>query len=209
METFTLQQWVDSKIKNKAEQDIEDYQLFGLRKVLDYAYRNSAFYRGLFDSSKIKPEQISSLNDLARVPLTEPESIIEDPYRFLCLSLGEVARVFTLTTSGTTGPKKKVFYSHRDLAEISDFMAACISATEADGGAVQILLPRRSPLGQADLLARGVENMGRMPLLTGITSNSEKQLETIDEFKPSILVGSVSRIYRLTQESCSHHSLEK
>lgn len=209
METFTLQQWVDSKVKNKAEQDIEDYQLFGLRKVLDYAYRNSAFYRDLLDSSKIKPEQISSLNDLARVPLTEPESIIEDPYRFLCLSLGEVARVFTLTTSGTTGPKKKVFYSHRDLEEISDFMAACIKATEADGGAVQILLPRMSPLGQADLLARGVENMGRMPLLTGITSNSENQLERIAEFKPSILVGSVSRIYRLTQESCSHHSLEK
>jgi phenylacetate-CoA ligase len=209
METFALQQWVESKIKNKAEHDIEDYQLLGLRKVLDYAYRNSPFYRDLFYSNKIKPGQISSLSDLARVPFTEPESLIRNPYRFLCLPLGEVARVFALTTSGTTGPKKKAFYSHRDLGEISDFMAACISATEADGGAVHILLPRRSPLGQADLLARGVEGLGRMPLLTGVTSDSEKQWQTIAEFKPSIVVGSVSRIYRLTQESRPHHSLEK
>ncbi len=209
METFALQQWVERKIKNQGEQDIQDYQLFGLRKVLHYAYRNSPFYRHLWDHNKIKPGQISSLSDLARVPLTEPQSLIKDPYGFLCLSLGEVARAFTLTTSGTTGAKKKAFYSHRDLEQISDFMAACISATQADGGAVQILLPRRSPLGQADLLARGVHSLGRMPLLTGVTLNSEKQWQTIAEFKPSIVVGSVSRLYRLTQESCLLHSVEK
>ncbi len=226
MEAPRLQQWIHNRIKSRVERDpeyslrigkkqakeitrtdIEDYQLWRLQKTLKYVSERSPFYRDLFQSSGVRPEQISSLADLARIPLTNPEDLSRNPYRFLCVSLGEIARVFSFATSGTTAPKKKVFYSQRDLDEISDFMAACISATEAGGGPVQILLPRRSPLGQADLLARGIESSGRMPLLTGVVWSSEKQMETIDQFKPSVLVGSVSYIYRLSQDASSHYDL--
>jgi phenylacetate-CoA ligase len=210
METFSLQQWVENKIEQStgtAEFNLEYYQLHRLQEVLNYAYEHSPFYRNLFDSNNTRWDRISSLRDLAQIPLTTPQDISRNPYRFLCVSLGDIARVFTFTTSGTTGPRKKAFYTYDDLKQCSNFMAACLTATEESDGAVQILLPRRSAMGQAELLAQGAKNIGRLPLLTGITLSTEGQVARMDEFKPSLLVGSVSRIYRVTQEACLHHDL--
>src|SRR4030042_3833789 len=116
-----LQQWIQHRIEQQmredpecqqflgrerlgrlTRQDLERFQLFKLRKVLSYVYRQSAFYQELFDKNGVKPDDIRTLGDLSKIPFTKSLDLAESPYRFLCISQREVERVYTLATGGTT-----------------------------------------------------------------------------------------------------------
>jgi phenylacetate-CoA ligase len=220
LETIFLEQWLQNLIRDKTSRDpeyqrsvgktsmgkvtrsdIEFYQLSKLREIISYAYENSNFYRKLFDNSGIRASDIISLRDIARIPFTNPADLAKQPYDFPCVPLGDIARITTFTSSGTTGPRKRVFFSEKDLDTITDFMAVGMRTVAAKGDIVQIMLPSARPNDQADLLAKGVKKMGGFPLVSGTNRSSSEQLKIIDEDHPTILFASVSRMYRITQET--------
>ena len=227
MEPIYLENWVLKRIeaeakKNAALRDflgdkhgelsriiLERFQIYKLRQILDYVYKRSPFYRKLFTDNQILPSEIRSLTDLSKIPFTEPKDIIADPYRFLCVSIGEISRIFTLKSSGTTGDAKRVFFTQKDLHRIVDLLAA---HTKTVGGnrknVIQILLPGTRPFGQADLLAKGVEKAGAIPVITGVTSDPIEQIEAIKKNRSTILVGYPFCIYRVTQEIKQKYSLK-
>jgi len=227
LETIFLEQWLHNIIRQKVKEDpeyrqfvgresidrltradIDRYHLFKLRKILAYAYHKSTFYRQLFDSNGIKVDDIKSLTDLANIPLTNPIDIAQHPYRFACVSLGDIARITTFTSSGTTGPQKRVFFTEGDLEVMTDFMAAGMKTVATEGDVVQIMLPSARPNDQADLLAKGARKMGGVPVISGITLSPEQQLRIIDQAHPAVLFGLVSPMYRITQETRHNHDLK-
>ena len=154
--------------------DVEAYQNYRLRRVLQYSYDRSSYYRGLFDSAGLKPEDIKSSEELAKLPLTEPYHLAEFPYRFLCISQAEVARPHTFVTSGTTGPQKKVFWTRGDLERITDFMSAGIGTVATQRDVVQIDLPAGRPNSQADLLFKGVRKFGATPVASDVNQGARE-----------------------------------
>lgn len=180
---------------------IEEYQLFKLKRILDYVYQRSSFYKEMFSKKGIKPREIRSLHDLTNIPFTKPSDLANNPYRFLCVSLGAIARVFTFTTSGTTGPKKKIFFTEKDLGHTIDFMAASIKTVGGNKEVVQILLPNGTPMSQADLLARAVREIGGTPVLASPSLSTAEQIEIVKKNSSTILVGSTYRIHRITKEA--------
>ena len=199
--------WLEEWVRNKIQGEIESFQLFRLRRTLSLAYEKSAFYGNLFQQKGFKPEDLQSLGDMVKVPFTEPANLAQSPYKFLCTPLGEVARIFTLATSGTTGLPKKVFFTEGDLEVVTDHMGAVIKTTILSGGlnpgecVVHIFLPNRAPLDQADLVAKATQKIGSLPVIGDTTASTEEQIETIKRVKPTILMGSFYRIYRITQEA--------
>jgi phenylacetate-CoA ligase len=180
--------------------EVEAYQLLRLRQTLQYSYEKSAFYRGLFNKAGLVPDDVRSLNDLSRLPFTEPHHLSESPYRFLCVSQAEVARPYSFVTSGTTGPKKKVFWSRGDLERIIEFMAAGIATVAGPGDVVQIMLADGRPFSQADLLHRGVKKLGATPVLTAMDLRAKEILEIVESSHTAVLFGYTSRLFRLTRE---------
>lgn len=214
-----IEQWLHDKIKQKAKEelefrqllgketlrevtkaDVEKFQTFQLKKTLSYVYDNSPFYRELLTKKVISPEDIRSLSDLVRIPFTEPTYLAENPFRFLCVSMGDITRPITFTSSGTTGPQKRVFFTPGDINKMVEFMEIGMRTVAKSGDVVQIILPGGAPLGQLDLLAQGVERMGGLPLKAGTGLSPEEQLELIKKHKSTILFGRTGRIYRITQE---------
>lgn len=227
METIFLEQWLHNIIRQKVKEDpeyrqfvgkenidqltradIDLYHLFKLRKILSYAYQKSTFYRELFNRSGIKIDDIKSLDDIANIPFTNPIDIAQHPYQFACVSLGDIARVTTFTSSGTIGPQKRVFCTERDLEVMTDFMAAGMRTVATEGDVVQIMLPSARPNDQADLLAKGVRKMGGLPVISGISLSPEQQLMIVDQAHPTVLFGLVSPMYRITQETRYEHDLK-
>ena len=188
--------------------DMDAYRLFRLRKILQYSYDKSSFYRELFDNAGTQPDHIRRLEDLSKLPLTEPEHLAASPYRFLCLSRAEVARPYTFVTSGTTGPQKKVFWSYADLEGITDFMAAGMGMVAGPGDVVQILLPDGKPGSQADLLSQGVRKLGATPVAPGPDLNAEEQLRILENARSTVIFGYAGRIFRLTTELQPNHDLK-
>ncbi len=227
METIFLESWLHNIIRQKAKADpeyrqfigkeslervtranVENYQLFQLKKMLSYVYQRSSFYKELFNNRGIKPEDVRSLADLASIPFTNPSDLAKNPYHFVCVSLGDVARVTTFTTSGTTAPEKRVFCTEADIERMTDFMGAAMRTVATSGDVVQIMLPFGSDNNQGGLLAMGVERIGAFPVKAGISLSAEEQLTLIRQHKPTILFATTPRMYRITQQLQGSHALD-
>ncbi len=180
--------------------DVEAYQFFELRKTLRRAAEQSSHYRELFEKAVFRPEDIRDGKDLAAIPLLGPEQLAEDPYRFLCLSLAEIARPYTFITSGTTGPQKRIFWTRGDIERITDFMAAGMGMVADPGDVVLVLLPDGRPDSQADLLRQGCRKLGAAAVAADADLSAEEQLKILEDSRAAIIFGYSGRIFRLSME---------
>lgn len=219
MGTLFLEQWLHDKIRARLQsepghgqlsggaapgremsrQDVEDYQLFKLKRILRYAYDKSSFYKQLFDAHKVRPDDVRSLADLAGFPFTEPRDLAENSNRFLCVSHQQVSRVTTFTTSGTTGPEKRVFCTRKDLDRMTDFMGTGLRTVADPRDVLQIMLPSGTLNSQVDLLAGGAEKVGILPVKAGLGISFEEQIRLIRQHGSTVLFVPTPIIYRMTQ----------
>ena len=190
-------------------QDIDRYHLYRLNQVLSYAVENGTYYRKRYDNLGTRPAPLHSLAEYGRLPLTDPADFAANPYHFVCVPLGDVHRVTTFTSSGTTGPEKRVFFTAHDLECMTDFMSVGIRAVASADDVVQILLPKGRTNDQSDLLLRGVQKMGARAIASGIVPNAEAQLAVMAEAGTTVLFGVVNTAYRITQAARLHHDLSR
>ena len=191
-------------------EDIEAYQIFRLRKTIDYSSVNSSFYKGL----NKKVGAIRSYSDLSNIPFTDPQDLAQSPYKLLCISMSRIARIFSHTTTGTTtGRLKKVFFTRKDADAIIDSMAAIMSTVFESAGlspkgrVVQIFLPDNGPpFSIAGLIAKGVEKLNAIPVKGDCAADMEKQIRSIEKTRPDMLMGSAFRIWRITQDASVFHN---
>lgn len=228
MNAIYLEHWLHEKIIKKCEKspeckeaigplsrkklsrtNVENYQLTELKKTLLYAYEKSSFYRQVFNNQNLKPDDIQSLLDLAKIPLTDPMDLAEHSNRFICVSQSDIKRVTTFTTSGTTGPQKRVFCTQGDIERITDFMGAGLRTVADTKDVVQIILPSGTSNNQGDLLFQGLEKQGITAVKTGLNLSAEEQLKLLREHKSTVLFGVTPRVYRMTQELNQNWELDK
>jgi phenylacetate-CoA ligase len=188
------------RLASVTRSDVGDYQDFKLRRILQYCAEKSTFYRKLFRTASVDFREVSSSLDLGKLPFTEPRHIAESPYEFLCISQAAVARIYTFITSGTAGPKKKVFWTQGDLDRITDFMAAGIRTVADIGDTVLILLPNGRPNSQADLLCKGVTKSGAVPVVGSIDLDAQELQEIIQQSRCKVIFGYTRKLFRLSKE---------
>jgi phenylacetate-CoA ligase len=198
-EEFRRQTGIE-QIPSLSRAAVEAYRGFHLRQTLRYAYEKSHFYRRQFDRIRLKPSDIRGFEDLHKLPLTEPEELAQNPYHFLCTSQSDVVRPCIFVTSGTTGPRKEIFWSRWDLDRITDFMAAGIATVASPRDTIQILLHDGRPDSQADLLRQGVEKLGATAVCSGAERSATEQLEILENSRSTVLFGYTGQIYRMTRE---------
>jgi phenylacetate-coenzyme A ligase PaaK-like adenylate-forming protein len=227
VEPVFLEQWLHDKIRRDMERepdylklacdtssgreisrgDVDNYRLFKLKKALAYVQKNSSFYRQLFDENGIRPDDIQSLGDLAKIPFTEPKDLAEHSNRFICVSHAKIARVTTFTTSGTTGPEKSIFCTRNDLEGMTDFMGTGLKTVADRNDVLQIMLPSGTANSQTDLLAKGAEKAGILPIKAGLSISFEEQIRLIRQYGSTVLFVPTPVIYRMTQEMKAREDL--
>lgn len=127
-----------------------------LRSTLRQAVRG-AFYAARLRECKL---DITSVDDLERLPFTTAEDL-RNWGDFLCVSQGDVQRMVTLHTSGTTGQPKRLAFTDADLARTRDFFAVGMSQIVGAGQRLAVLLPgAERPDGVADLLRQALGAAG-------------------------------------------------
>jgi phenylacetate-CoA ligase len=115
-------------------QALEALQLERLRKVANHVYERVSHYRDVFDKLGMKPQDLKSLRDLERLPLTDKETLrLHYPFGMFAVPMSEIKEIHA--SSGTTGKPTVVAYTQNDLAVWSDVMArsiACAGGTRDD-----------------------------------------------------------------------------
>ncbi len=198
-------------------------------RTVRYVYENSRFYRRLYDAAGVDIDEIRTIADIAKLPFTTPEDLAisstsdmvctnenaakkatqigKCQYDFLCTSQAKVERAITFATSGTVGPKKRIFFSDKDIDIMTDFMAVGMNTVMDENGVTQIFLPPGPRMGQADLLSRGVRKMKGRFVVTGMLVDSRTQIETIIKNGTTVMFGETRLMYRITKEMESEYDL--
>ena len=83
-------------------EELREGQLANLRDTLARVYEHVPHYRRAFDDAGVKPDDVTSLADLARFPFTTKEDLRQNyPFGMFAVPRKDVVRVHA--SSGTTG----------------------------------------------------------------------------------------------------------
>jgi phenylacetate-CoA ligase len=81
-----------------AEQ-IKEFELNEIRRIVEFAYENTNGYRKLFDESGVNPSEIKTLDEFKKIPFLTKEMIRDNLEDFSA----DVPNRFYITTGGSTG----------------------------------------------------------------------------------------------------------
>jgi phenylacetate-CoA ligase len=87
-----------------AREDIVAMQTRGLTRLIRHAYDQVPYYRNLFDRAGLEPEDVRSLADLPRVPISTKQDLVSAPPGDLFSRGTDPARMVVRRTSGSSGP---------------------------------------------------------------------------------------------------------
>ncbi len=115
--------------------DLRKNQLENLRRLTENVYKNVPFYRKKFDEARIKPQDIQSLEDIAKLPFTTKDEMRETyPYGLLAVEESELVEVHM--SSGTTGTPVVDAYTLKDIDIWSESMARTLAMAGTGPGDV-------------------------------------------------------------------------
>ena len=110
-------------IPRLSPEEIARQQLEGLRFTVRQAFK-SPQYRKRLEACGVTPDDITSLDDLRRLPTVDVEDLREGyPLPLLCVPEEEVVRIHA--SSGTTGKRKILAYTANDVNNFTLQMARC------------------------------------------------------------------------------------
>jgi len=156
---------------------LKAWQQEKLKSIIEYAQKNTRFYG----------ERPGSSRELSSLPFTLPSDFAADPYAFLALPLNNVARVSTLSNSGTTSLKKRVFFSEGDLRRVREFFTAGMSTMVSRGDRVHILISNSTENSLGSLLKESLAEIGVAAEISGEVRSAKKAIE--DSAGADCLVG--------------------
>lgn len=124
------QNYYQKEIETMPVEELKKLQSEKLRKQVKHVYENVAYYRDLMDKKGVKPEDITGIDDLHKLPFLSKADLREAyPYGLLAKPLKDCVRIHS--TSGTTGKRVVAFYTQHDVDLWED---CCARAIVAAGG---------------------------------------------------------------------------
>ena len=163
-------------------QSLERMQLEKLNALLRREKERGGYYRYL-------PERLTSLKELASLPFTTEEDLARNAPGLLLCSQGEIQRVLSDATSGTTGAAKRVFYTEGDTRHTVELFMAGLGELIFPGSVTMICFPFSGPHGLGELISDAVEGLGAKPLKLGAGLRYGEYARVLEREKPDTFVG--------------------
>jgi phenylacetate-CoA ligase len=185
-------------IERASRDELQALQLQRLKWSLRHAYDNVPHYRSAFDAKGVHPDDLKALADLAQFPLTDKKTLRDNyPFGLFAVPREQVVRIHA--SSGTTGKPTVVGYTRRDIDNWADLVARSIRAAGGRRGDI-VHVAYGYGLFTGGLGAHyGAERLGCtvVPMSGGQT---EKQVQLIRDFEPSIIMVTPSYMLTLVEE---------
>lgn len=185
-------------IETASRDEIQALQLERLKAMLAHAHTNVTSFRARCEALSVHPDDLVSLEDLAKFPFTVKDDLRQDyPFGSTAVPMNEVARIHA--SSGTTGKPTVVTYTLDDVNHWADLVARSIRASGGLPGDM-VHVAYGYGLFTGGLGAHyGAERLGCtvVPMSGGQT---EKQVQLINDFKPRIIMVTPSYALNIIDE---------
>jgi phenylacetate-CoA ligase len=148
-----------------------------LHKIVDYLYHNVPFYRDKLQQMDIKPEDITSIDDIVKLPFTTKQDLRDNyPFGLQAAPQSEIIRFHA--SSGTTGNPTIVGYTRKDVGVWSECMSRCLTAFGVTRDDLFSVAYGYGLFTGGLGVHYGVENLGAAVLPTS-TGNTEKHVRLL------------------------------
>lgn len=173
-------------------------QLQGLQWTVRHAYEGSSFYREKLENAGVTPADIRSWEDLRRLPFATGEELRDGyPFPFRAVPFEQIVRIHA--SSGTTGKRKILCYTQKDIDDWRHFFARCYEmagVTPLDR--VQIAVGYGVWTAGVGFQA-GCEALGAMAIPVG-PGNLDLQCEFLVDLQSTVLVCTASMALLMAEE---------
>lgn len=182
----------------RSYEELAELQLRGLQWTVNHAYYGSPYYRHKLDAAGVQPEDIRSLDDLRRLPFTVAKDLAEGyPFPLLSVPMNQVVRLHA--SSGTTGKRKVLCYTQKDIDDWTHFFARCYEMAELTAeDRVQICVGYGVWTAGAGFQL-GCEKFGALAIPAG-PGNLDMQMEFLLDFQSTVMCCTASMGLLLAEE---------
>lgn len=185
-------------IEKASVDELRALQLERLKWSVGHAFENVAPYRAKCNAAGVSPDDLVSLEDLARFPLTVKDDLRSAyPFGMFAVPQRDVVRIHA--SSGTTGKPTVVGYSRNDIDVWATVAARSIRAS-GGGPDDKVHVAYGYGLFTGGLGAHyGAERLGAMviPMSGGQTP---RQVQLIRDFEPDIIMVTPSYMLNIADE---------
>jgi len=184
--------------KIRTERELKRIQLEGLQWTVNHVYKNSEFYRKRFDEAEVKPKHIKSLKDITKLPFTTSKDLQEGyPFPLRSTPFEKIVRIHA--SSGTTGKRKVLCYTQKDINDWVNMFARCYEmAGLTTKDRVQIAVGYGVWTAGVGFQL-GVERLGAMAIPIG-PGNIDMQCQFLEDFQSTILCSTASMGILMAEE---------
>ena len=193
----------NEEIETLSRPELEKLQLERLKEMVKFSYENAPYYKRSFDEAGVKPEDIKSLNDIAKFPFinkqTERETQGVGSFLGELCAVPEEDVVFISTSTGSTGVPTMSPFTKQDFDEFQDtesrwFWQIGMRPNDRYVHALNFSLY----VGGPDVI--GAQNLGALCIWGG-TLPSERLLYILKTYQPTILWTSPSYAWQLGEKA--------
>jgi phenylacetate-CoA ligase len=182
----------------RTERELKRIQLEGLQWTVNHVYKNSEFYQKRFDEAEVKPKHIKSLKDIAKLPFTTSKDLQEGyPFPLRSAPFEKIVRIHA--SSGTTGKRKVLCYTQKDINDWANMFARCYEmAGLTTKDRVQIAVGYGVWTAGVGFQL-GVERLGAMAIPIG-PGNIDMQCQFLEDFQSTVLCSTASMGILMAEE---------
>jgi phenylacetate-CoA ligase len=173
-------------------------QVERLQATLHRVYARVPHYRRAFDEAGVRPDDLGSLEDLARFPFTTKEHLRANyPFGLFAAPREDVVRVHA--SSGTTGKPTVVGYTRQDIETWAELVARSIEAAGGRRGDLVHIVYGYGLFTGGLGMHYGAERLGStvVPMSGGMT---DRQVRLIEDFRPRIIMVTPSYFLAIVDE---------
>ncbi|TAM68226.1 MAG: phenylacetate--CoA ligase [Microbacteriaceae bacterium] len=166
--------------------ELQALQLSRLQHTVRHAYENVPLYQRKFADAGVHPDDIRSLDDVAKLPFTTKADLRETyPFGMFAVPMNQVARIHA--SSGTTGRPTVVGYTQTDLNNWARLIARSLRASGVRPGMLVHNAYGYGLFTGGLGLHDGAQLLGTtvVPVSGGQTS---RQVQLINDFKPDVIL---------------------
>ncbi|MDI7260850.1 MAG: phenylacetate--CoA ligase [Thermodesulfobacteriota bacterium] len=184
--------------KIRTERELRRTQLEGLQWTVNHIYKNSEFYRKRFDATGVKPKHIKSLKDISKLPFTTAKDLQEEyPFPLISVPFEKIVRIHA--SSGTTGKRKVLCYTQKDINDWANMFARCYEmAGLTTKDRIQIAVGYGVWTAGVGFQL-GVERLGAMAIPIG-PGNIDMQCQFLEDFQSTLLCATASMALLMGEE---------
>jgi phenylacetate-CoA ligase len=189
------------------EEQLKEIQLKGLQWTARHVYDHSLFYRNKFDEAGIRPEDVRSLDDMQHLPLVDKDDLLQEyPFPLRSVAYKDIVRIHA--SSGTTGKRKVLCYTQKDIDVWANLFARCYQmAGLTRHDRVQIAVGYGLWTAGVGFQA-GCERFGAMAIPLG-PANAEMHCEMLVDMETTVFCSTASMALLMAEEIHKRNLLPK